>query len=183
MPADARVFLDACVLANIAVCDLLLRLAEHPRQYLPLWSDEVLAETRRTQARLNWPPRLIASFEAALRSHFPEALVSGYEHLLPAVTNDPKDRHVLAAAIHAGADTIVTFNLRDFPDQALAPWNVEAVHPQDYLLRLYRMDSRQVVLRIAEIASRRDEDVKDVLVRLSVALPVFAGRLRDDLHF
>jgi hypothetical protein len=53
---DFRVYLDACVLANIAVCDLLLRLAERPRQYLPKWSDEVLAETRRTQERLGWPP-------------------------------------------------------------------------------------------------------------------------------
>ena len=42
MQADFKVFLDACVLANIATCDLLLRLAERPRQYMPLWSDGVL---------------------------------------------------------------------------------------------------------------------------------------------
>ena len=182
MQADFKVFIDACVLANIATCDLLLRLAERPRQYLPLWSDEVLAETRRTQTRLNWPPRLIESFEAALRSTFPEALVSGYEHLLSVVTNDPKDRHVLAAAIHARAEVILTFNLRDFPDEALAPWGIEAQHPQVYLQTLYEIDSAQVVARIAEIAAKRGEDMEDVLVRLGVALPVFASRLLDDLN-
>lgn len=48
MKADFRVFLDACVLANIGVCDLLLRLAERPRQHLPFWSEDVLAEVYRT---------------------------------------------------------------------------------------------------------------------------------------
>ncbi len=181
MQAGFKVFIDACVLVNISVCDLLLRLAEHPRQYLPLWSDEVLTETRRAQAKLRWPSHLIESFEAALRSTFPEALVSGYEHLISEVTNDPKDQHVLAAAIHARAEIILTFNLRDFPGEALAPWGIEAMHPQDYLLTLYEMDSRQVAIRIAEIAAKRGEDVEDTLMRLGESLPVFASRLLDDL--
>jgi hypothetical protein len=43
MRADFKVVLDACVLANFGVCDLLLRLAERPRLYLPRWSEELLA--------------------------------------------------------------------------------------------------------------------------------------------
>lgn len=39
---------------------------------------------------------------------FPEAMISGYEPLEAAMTNDPKDRHVLAAAIRGRADVIVT---------------------------------------------------------------------------
>ena len=59
MRADYRVFLDACVLANFGVCDLLLRLSERPRLIVPHWSAEVLAETRRTQVeKLGWPPEL-----------------------------------------------------------------------------------------------------------------------------
>jgi hypothetical protein len=50
--------------------------------------------------------------------------------------NDIKDRHVLATAIRAGATTIVTFNLRDFSAPALAPWDIHAVHPADYLITL-----------------------------------------------
>ena len=45
-----------------------------------------------------------------------DALVEGYERLIPALTlPDPADRHVLAAAIRASADLIVTYNLREFP--------------------------------------------------------------------
>ena len=182
MKADFRVFLDACVLANIGVCDLLLRLAERPRQYVPVWSEAVLDEVYRTHTeRLGWPEALADSFRSELRVHFPEALSSDYEHLLPAVTNDPKDRHVLAAAAHAGAEVILTFNLKDFPDEALAPWGVKAEHPQDYLQTLYEIDDVQVVSRIAAIAARRGEDQEDVLVRLGRALPIFASRLLDDL--
>ncbi|HLA63034.1 MAG TPA: PIN domain-containing protein [Rhodothermales bacterium] len=183
MKADFRVFLDACVLANYGVCDLLLRLAERPRQYLPLWSEDVLGETYRTHTeRLGWPEGLAASFGRELRAHFPEALTSGYAHLLPAVTNDLKDRHVLAAAIHAGADVILTFNLKDFPDEALAPWGIAARHPQDYLLTLYEMDGKQVVSRVAAIAAKRGLSQEDVLLRLGKSLPAFATRLLDDLR-
>ncbi len=181
MRADFKVFLDACVLVNIAACDLLLRLAERPRQYRPLWSDEVIAETSRTQRKLKWPTNLVDSFESALRSSFPEARVSGYEHLLSEVSNEPKDHHVLAAAIHSSAEVILTFNLKDFPESALAPWEIVARHPQDYLLTLYEMAPEQVVARVAEIAAKRGEDMEDALVRLGVALPTFASQLLDDL--
>jgi hypothetical protein len=61
-----------------------------------------------------------------MRRHFPEAMVSGYEELIDQMDNDPKDRHVLAAAVVAGAEFIVTANLRDFPARALEPRAVEA---------------------------------------------------------
>ncbi len=184
MKADFRVFIDACVLANFGVCDLLLRLAERPRQYLPFWSEEVLAEVYRTHTeRLGWPEDLARYFGEELRTHFPEALSVGYEHLLPSVTNDPKDRHVPAAAAHARAEIILTFNLKDFSPEALEPWGIEAKHPQDYLLTLYDMDKAQVVSRITAIATRREEGMEDVLVRLGKSLPLFASRLLDDLDF
>lgn len=182
MKADFRVFLDACVLANFAACDLLLRLAERPRQYLPVWSEEVLDEVYRTHTeKLGWPEHLAVSFREELRNHFPEALSSGYEHLLPAVSNDPKDQHVLAAAIHGRAEVILTFNLKDFPEEALEPWGIKAKHPQEYLQTLYEIDDRQVVARVSEIAAERGEDMEDVLVRLGQAVPAFSSRLLDDL--
>ena len=142
----------------------------------------MLAEVYRThREKLGWPEELAGSFLEALRVHFPAALTVEYEHLLPAVTNDPKDRHVLAAAAHAGAEVILTFNLKDFPREALDPWDIEAKHPQYYLLTLYEMDRAQVVSRIAAIATRRAEDMEDVLVRLGKSLPLFASRLLDDL--
>ena len=56
-----------------------------------------------------------------------DGLVTGYERLIDAVTlPDPDDRHVLAAAIRAGADIIVTFNLNEFPEKYLMPYGIEA---------------------------------------------------------
>lgn len=182
MKANSKVFLDSCVLANIGVCDLLLRLAEHPRQFLPIWSERVLDEVFHTHTgKLNWPEDLAASFRQALLDHFPEAISSDYEHLIPAMTNQEKDRHVLAAAVHASAEVILTFNLKDFPPHALAPWSIRVLHPQDYLQMLYETDDVEVISRITAIATRRGEDPQDVLVRLGRALPTFARRLLDDL--
>ncbi len=57
-----------------------------------------------------------------------------YESLIPGlILPDPNDRHVLAAAITAEADVIVTFNLKDFPAAMLAPHGVEAQHPDEFL--------------------------------------------------
>lgn len=139
MQADFKIVIDACVLANIVVCDLFLRLAEKPRLFLPRWSTEILDETSRVHEKLNWPDELAASWRREVVRTFPDSAVDDYHHLLPALTNDEKDRHVLAATIRSGATVIVIFNLEDFPDKALKPWDIEACHPQYYLLTLYSM--------------------------------------------
>lgn len=68
-----------------------------------------------------------------MRTAFPNAAVDGYHDLIAAMSNDPKDRHVLAAAIRGGAALIVTANIRDFPTAALDPYDIDAVHPDDFL--------------------------------------------------
>jgi hypothetical protein len=182
MRADYRVFLDACVLANQGVCDLLLRLSERPRLIVPHWSEQVLAEVRRThQEVLAWPPHLVESFQQEIQRAFPEASVSGYDAILPLPTNDEKDRHVLAAAVRGDCPLILTFNLKHFPAESLAPWSIEAMHPQEYLLVLYEMDAKQVAGCLGEIAGRRKLEIQDVLIRLGKTLPRFSQRLLDDL--
>lgn len=182
MRADYRIFLDACVLANFGVCDLLLRLSERPRLIVPHWSAEVLAETRRTQIeKLGWPAELADSFQIQARAAFPDAEVTGYENLLPALGIDSKDRHVLAAAIRGNCPLILTFNLKHFPVEALKPWSICASHPQDYLLILYEMERQQVSAVLGEIAGKRRIEVQDVLIRLGKTLPVFSQQLLDDL--
>src|SRR5690349_11700224 len=99
MTQPPRVFLDACVLANFALCDTLLRLAEPPRLYEPKWSAEILREATRTlELKLGWPAPLIASFESEWRPHLAKEWITGSEPLIPRMANDEKDRHVLAAA-------------------------------------------------------------------------------------
>src|SRR5207247_8002081 len=97
MTSTPLVVLDACVLANFSLCDTLLRLAEPPRLYEPKWSDEIIREATRTfEFNLGWPSALIAYLEAELRAHFSDAWINGYESLVPRMTNDSKDRHVVA---------------------------------------------------------------------------------------
>ena len=63
-----------------------------------------------------------------------DSLVTGYEPLIASLTlPDPDDRHVLAAAIAGRCDAIVTQNLKDFPEAALAPFEIEAQHPDEFL--------------------------------------------------
>jgi hypothetical protein len=67
----------------------------------------------------------------------PDALVTGHAALIPGLSlPDPNDRHVLAAAIAAGADVIVTLNIKDFPPAALARHGLVAQHPDAFLQSL-----------------------------------------------
>ena len=94
--------------------------------YLPRWSNEILDELRRTLLeKLGRPSEQVDHLLAELNQHFAEARVEGFETLVGLMTNDPGDRHVIAAAVKCGAEAIVTFNLRRFPDTALDTWNIE----------------------------------------------------------
>ena len=174
--------LDACVLVNIRVCDLFLRLAEKPRLFLPVWSSEILDETHRTHLKLDWEEELADYFRSELSKAFPDACTDDYKHILPILTNDEKDRHVLAAAIRSGSSLIVTFNTKDFPEESLAPWNMQVSTPDDYLLVLYEMDSKQIIQRIAAISGQKDETQIDTLIELGKSCPKFATKLIDDLE-
>jgi hypothetical protein len=85
---------------------------------------------------------------------------------------DPDDRHVLAAAIKAGAQIIVTSNLKDFPAEDLAPWGIEAKSPDDFVLDQIDHDGRVVWACVQQIADSRTnppETVNDVLDALESA--------------
>lgn len=180
--ADFKVVIDACVLANARVCDVLLTLAEHPRLYLPRWSEDILKETRRTHLeKLKWPENIAESFQETLRSAFPEALINGHDHLIKHCLNDPKDRHVLACAIHSKSELILTFNQRDFPKETLSAWQIEASHPQDYLLALYSMDPSIIVHRLNGICRKRENELEDYLLQLGRWLPAFSQTLLNDI--
>lgn len=176
--ANYKVVLDACVLANHGVCDLFLRLAEHPRLYSPKWSEGILLETTRThKVRLNWPEDLADHWQAEVGRHFPEALVGEADCLEPVLVNDPKDRHVLATAIRAGASTIVTFNLRDFSQESLRPWDIHAVHPADYLITLHTISPDIVVAKLSDMARDRKISTAAFLSKLARSIPDFSSHV------
>lgn len=81
------------------LCDTLLRLAEDPAFYIPKWSDDILRELRSTLQRMGYPAAQADRRVAAMETAFEDARVNGYECLVDSMTSDPKDRHVLAAAV------------------------------------------------------------------------------------
>ncbi len=125
--------LDTSALFPALLCDTLLRLADADL-YQPLWSGDILEELRRSLIRAGVDANAVDRRLARMRYAFREAEVKGYEHLVTAMSNHPKDRHVLAAAVRSGAGLIVTFNVSDFPPAALDPHEIEAVTPDSFLL-------------------------------------------------
>ena len=74
-----------------------------------------------------------------------DCLVTNFEDLIPAVQlPDPKDRHVLAAAIRGRADVIVTYNLKDFPDKDLNKYGIAPQHPDEFLSHLLDLSTGTV---------------------------------------
>lgn len=166
--------LDANVLVQAPLRDTLLRLAEGPELYRPLWSAEIMAEVQRTLGgQFNIAPSRIAHLESTLREHFPEAWIEGFEPLVSAMTNDAKDRHVLAAAAHAKARLLVTYNLKHFPPGATQPWRVTAVGPSLFLKNLYASDPHSVLEVLREQAANIKRMFVDQLRVLHKAVPAF----------
>ncbi len=132
------VLYDACVLYPAPLRDLLMRLALADL-FRARWTDEIHDEWIRN-VRANRPdisPGSLARCRELMDRHVPDCLVAGYEALIPTLTlPDPDDRHVLAAAIHGGAQLIVTFNLRDFPPPALERYGIQAIHPDEFVVGL-----------------------------------------------
>lgn len=81
------------------------------------------------------PPAALVRTRDLMNTTVPDALVTGYQEIIPTLAlPDPNDRHVLAAAIVGRADVIVTSNLKDFPADVLQPYGIEAQHPDEFLM-------------------------------------------------
>jgi predicted nucleic acid-binding protein len=87
---------------------------------------------------------------ASLMNHAVEdALIHNYEYVIPTLNlPDADDRHVLAAAIVGHADAIVTFNLKDFPEQNVSQHSIEILHPDDFIVAQYDLDKIGVLSAI-----------------------------------
>jgi predicted nucleic acid-binding protein len=177
--------LDTCVLYPAYLCDTLLRLAE-AEAYRPLWSINIFTELRRNLIETNIPAARVDRRISHMSRSFPDAMVVGYESLIDGMSNDEKDRHVLAAAVRANAEVIVTFNLRDFPEMALKPYDIVAVHPDDFLLDqldLYPGLTLEVLEQ--QVGSYRQEPttVAELLPLLErTGLPQFAAEVRRHMR-
>jgi predicted nucleic acid-binding protein len=139
-------FLDANVLYPAGLRSFLIYLALIGL-FQPKWSKDVHEEWI-SNLLINRPDLTRRQLERTRRlmdKHTPGAVVKGYASLIPGLTlPDPNDRHVLAAAIRAGANIIVTKNLRDFPLPNVQRFNIEPLHPDVFILHLIELAPGQV---------------------------------------
>lgn len=161
------------------LADTLLRLAAGPRLFLPKWSDQIMVEVSRTlQENFGLSAQKAMYRENEIRRHFPEAWIDGYEDLMPAMTNHPKDRHVLAAAARAGAKTIVTYNIKDFPPSSLTPYSITAHGPSSFLKDLYAAAPAMVMQTLEDQAAAIGKSMAYLLSRLQINVPAFVEMIR-----
>ncbi len=141
------VVFDANVLYPAPLRDLLMWLGLSGL-FRARWTEQIHDEWKRNllQDRSDISAEQLERTSRLMDQAIPDALVRGYEGLCSAVhLPDPDDRHVVAAAIRCKADVIVTFNLKDFPAQALSAFAVEAVHPDEFIADLVDLDQAAVL--------------------------------------
>lgn len=167
------------------VRDLLLRLAI-AGSFHARWSAAILDECFRNiiRDRPDLSPTALQRTRQLMEASVRDANIMGYERRINEVElPDADDRHVVAAAFHGDASVIITFNLRDFPQQALRRFNLVAVHPDEFVSMLLDNDPDAVSQVLDDQAAALHnppllvEDLLDVLER--TGLPRAVQRLRS----
>lgn len=175
------VVLDANVLFPFVLRDTLLRAAEADF-YAARWSDQILNEaTRNLVASGRMPPEGAARLAVGLGVAFPDAKVDGYEDLIPAMRNHQGDRHVAAVAVKAGAQVIVTSNLKHFQN---LPEGIEAQSPDEFLCHLFGLAPEafpNLLARQAAALLRPPWTMVELLVALRQTVPGFVRLIEAEL--
>lgn len=146
-----KAVLDACVLYPTVLREILTDSAA-AGLFQPVWSQRILDEWRLAAARHELP----AGVEIALLvERFPQASVAAPESLAQGLDlPDPADRHVVAAALSAGAGLIITANLRDFPRHILGALGLRAVHPDEFLRDLFLSHPEAILAAVIATEAR-----------------------------
>ncbi len=178
---------DANVLYPGSLRDLVVRLGQ-TGLFRARWTEQILDEAFGAIVR-NQPElegRLVRTREL-MNGAIDDVVVRGYEPLIAGLSlPDPDDRHVLAAAICAGAQVIVTNNIKDFPADRLAPFGIEAQTPDEFVLYLIDLAPGRIITVIDHQAAALKNpamSVEALLTRLrTVGLPRSVAIIRQQLR-
>ncbi|MFA0173213.1 PIN domain-containing protein, partial [Vibrio splendidus] len=145
--ASYTVILDACVMYPAPLRSYLMYLA-NTGLFRARWTEQIHDEW--TRNLLKNRPELNAEqlqrTRQLMNANVPDCLIEGYESLIDGLTlPDVDDRHVVAAAIKGQAESIITFNLKDFPSCELEPLGLTAIHPDEFLCDMFELDSSACV--------------------------------------
>ena len=177
--------LDANVLHAYPLASVLLELAE-ARMYRACWSAEIHAEWIRSVRRVRpeIPLDRLQRRRDAMDTALPDACITGHECLVSCLElPDAKDRHVLAVAIRAKAQVIVTYNESDFPADTLAGFDLVAQHPDTFLRHLIDLDRNIVRTRLetmrAQLVNPPIGKAEYIASLERLSLPETAAALRE----
>lgn len=148
------VIYDANVLFPAPLRDLLIRVAL-TGVVRARWTNEILDECFHNvfAQRPDLSEERLQRTRELMNRAIRDSLVTGYEPLIDSISlPDPDDRHVLAAAVQASAQAIITFNLKDFPNSALEPLGIEAKHPDEFILEMINLAPGAVTSAVMEQA-------------------------------
>ena len=181
VPAPFIVVLDANVLFPFTLRDTLLRAAAAGFYQVRL-SSRILEEmTRNLVSTGTMSADKAERLRAIMEREFPEADVKGVEPLIASMQNDEKDRHVVAAAVKAGAQVITTSNLKDF---RTLPDGVEAQSPDEFLCNIVDLDPDDFVGLLRDQAAdlvRPPMSFEELLDRLAHVVPEVVEAVRKHL--
>lgn len=180
--AEYTALFDACVLYPFQLRDLLLHLSRTDL-FRAKWTNDIHDEWIRSLVKNGGDLKKLERTRRLMDQAVPDCLVTGYERLIDSLTlPDRNDRHVLAAAIKADADVIVTTNLRHFPQAILAKFDIEAQHPDDFVVCQLDLDEAEVLAAVKRqrAALRKPPLSIDEFLRSleRVQLPMTVERLR-----
>jgi hypothetical protein len=139
--------LDANVLYPAPLRDYLLQLASLDL-YKPRWTEQIQNEwiDNLLLKRCDLTRQQLQRTKDAMNSAFPDANVTNYKELMEGLSlPDEDDKHVLAAAIRANTDVIVTVNLKDFPTDYLKKFDIESQHPDTFISNLINLDKQKAI--------------------------------------
>lgn len=147
-----KAVLDACVLFPTVLREILLGVAARGL-YQPVWSDRILREWVRATAKLGPEGAIEAESHALLaRTAFPNAMQREQPNIeARLMLPDENDIHVLAVAISAHADAIITFNAKDFPRHLLAEEGLIRLDPDQFLCQLHANHPREVAQVVTDV--------------------------------
>ena len=147
-------------------------------------SDHARSEPQPSAESFGLSPKKAKHREVSeIQRHFPEAWINGFDDL-PSNhdINHPKDRHVLAAAVKAGAQWIVTYNAKDFPASSLSPYGIAVVGPSMFLKTLHDRASSPVLETLESQASAIGQTREYLFSRLKVNAPGFIAHIEKTIQ-
>lgn len=177
-----NVVLDACVLYDSLIRDFLLMIADK-ELYQPVWSPIICDEVKRnliSQGKIEEDK--VNKLITIINEAFPEAMIINQTDNLALKDTDinEKDRHVVITAICSNSQVIVTYNIKDFPNDILKKFSIEAQTPDEFLLNILHLSYKKVLDIYADMEAKYKKPPiprEELLKRLRNRAPNFVSTI------